>query len=115
MNEVMVDDLRKLADCLENSPHELAVTSIWEIYSMDNKKEFNQTVDTFDKPKITYANDMTNVLVNFDVLRLKFVFLRERTCKRVLVGTKVVKKEVPTAYETQTIEEPVYEWDCSSK
>jgi len=56
MNEVMVDDLRKLADCLENSPHELALTSIWEIYSMDNKKEFNQTVDTYTTHHTIYTH-----------------------------------------------------------
>lgn len=54
-----------------------------------------------------------DVIAKFGPVVVKGWAEREDVCTRRQVGTKVVTKQVPTGYEEQSEEVPVFEWDCN--
>ena len=117
-----VTGLRAAADFYEQHP-EIVVPSETAItnYRVDSKEEARLVIKAvgtcqkkYDEYNFTVVKEITP---NFN---LRFVFLRDTVCEKVIVGTKVVPEHVipaEPAREEKFVprrEEPVYEYRCPS-
>lgn len=63
----------------------------------------------FDK---NYSYEYTRFRGQIESTPVELTFSRETVCARKQVGTRAETREVPVTTRTETVQVPIYEWDC---
>lgn len=114
----IVDDLRALADFLEQRP-ELAAAVYGDIraniFPITRQELADVTARIGAAEKVDSGTQIGLDKTFGSRVRLQVRSNKELTCERVQVGTRTVKRAVyPADIEPtiETVEEPVFEWKC---
>ena len=122
--KVLADDLHRFANFVELRYHMLPdglkaqpYTWVWgwdgedvpEVMASAARAGLGQA----DEVKKDYRGTTMNLTLHFGKLVYTIHCERDKVCVKRVVGTKMVKKQVPVGgYEEQEVEEDVVEWDC---
>jgi hypothetical protein len=99
--------LREIADWLEANPHIFLPGQMFDVFTLNTKKEAEEVLRALKPCKKEYAGELFNISRKFGSITLRFVFYRNAVCMRRVVGTKEVEEQIIPAHT-----EDVIEWEC---
>lgn len=112
-NKEFARSLRQLADFYEDRPNlPQPSTSLCAYMPKSLARETMSSIGNFEKE---YNGDYFSALKTIGGLELRFATPRENVCEKVVVGTKLIPRQVlPATAETiiEAHEEEITEWQC---
>lgn len=112
-NSTFIFSLRQIADFYETHP-ELPIPFLSEINGyVTTKEELKQVANNLGSCHKTYNNSLFTLSKEFGEILLSFHAGREQVCERVVIGKKMVEKEIVIATEKKMVEEEIVEWKCT--
>lgn len=108
----------EIADYLREHPSLPVPTTFWmgtETFSIcyvDDRAELQAVARELGSAIKGFDDDSAWVSKKFGPVELRYYVSRNEVCERVVTGTREVVKQVPTAFEAQTVVEEIVEWRC---
>lgn len=113
-NKKFVKVLRDIADFFETNPS----FPLPYIYSFDayvnSKEELRNIANMMGACEKKYSDSMFSLIKQFnEEVSLRVHANREKVCERVVIGKKMVEREVVLATGKKYVEEEIVEWKCT--
>ena len=108
-NSEYVSGLRKLADWYEENEGVALPESVITVYGAHSKEEAAHLLRALAPCEKTYSDGLFEIRKTFDGIKLRFVFMREAVCERIVVSTEVVPEKIEPAYTREVVEWRCYE------
>ncbi len=104
--------LRMLADFYEQNSEMFVPEMIIKVYGTITKEDLAKCARALGSFKKEYSDDFIYLNKKFGDITLQVVEYREKSCVRVVVGTRKVIKEIPIVTKSVEVEEEIVEWKC---